>query len=196
MIIVFYALSPIDLIPDFIPLLGYLDDVIILPALITVTIRLIPKDVFAQCRTEAEGIWNNGKPKKWYYAIPVVLIWLIIVWLIVRTIFFWIWVQKIFADIHEHHPFYLIYTLNRRRITMNRARYVRLLIFAFAMLLLLFYPFYVRHTLLEVLPDLASSNRMSETVMKSMAVNHLLIFNSLLIILFPISLLYIFLLPV
>ena len=88
MIIVFYALSPIDLIPDFIPLLGYLDDVIILPALITVTIRLIPKDVFAQCRTEAEGIWNNGKPKKWYYAIPVVLIWLIIVWLIVRTIFF------------------------------------------------------------------------------------------------------------
>lgn len=65
-ITVAYALSPIDLIPDFIPVLGYLDDVIILPALIALTIKFIPKDVFDRYRKEAEGIWKNGKPKKWY----------------------------------------------------------------------------------------------------------------------------------
>lgn len=85
---VLYALSPIDLIPDFIPVLGYLDDVILLPALVALTIRWIPPDVFAMCRREAEGLWMNGKPKKWFYAIPVVLVWLLIVFLIVKAIWF------------------------------------------------------------------------------------------------------------
>lgn len=75
---------------------------------------------------------------------------------------------------------------------MNRARYLRLFVFALAILFLLFYPFYVRNCLLEVLPYLVESNRMSEVVMKNIAVNNLLIFNSLLIILFPISVLCIF----
>jgi len=66
-----YALSPIDLIPDFIPVLGYLDDVIILPILIALTIRLIPRDTFEQFQKEAQRIWQNGRPKKWRYAIPV-----------------------------------------------------------------------------------------------------------------------------
>ena len=80
-----YALSPIDLIPDFIPVLGYLDDLILLPAFVALTIRLIPPDVLAACRAEAEGLWQNGKPKRWYYAIPIVLFWLLIVFLIVRA---------------------------------------------------------------------------------------------------------------
>lgn len=79
-----YALSPIDLIPDFVPVLGYLDDVIILPVLIALTVRFIPKSTFEQFREEAEGMWQNGKPKKWHYAIPIALIWLLVIWLIVK----------------------------------------------------------------------------------------------------------------
>ena len=83
-----YALSPIDLLPDFIPVLGYLDDVIILPSLIALTIKLIPKDVWMECREKSEGMWADGKPKKWYYAIPIVTIWAIIIWLILKAIWF------------------------------------------------------------------------------------------------------------
>jgi uncharacterized membrane protein YkvA (DUF1232 family) len=83
-----YALSPIDLIPDFIPVLGYLDDVIILPALVAATIKLIPKEIIDQCRMESEQLWKNGKPKKWYYAIPIILLWLIIVALILKAVLF------------------------------------------------------------------------------------------------------------
>ncbi len=71
-----YALSPIDLIPDFIPILGYLDDLILLPLLITVCIKLIPKDIWEESEEEAKLIWSENKPYRWYYAIPIVLIWL------------------------------------------------------------------------------------------------------------------------
>ena len=81
-----YALSPIDLIPDFIPVLGYLDDLIILPALVALTIRCVPPQVMAECRAQAEGMWISGKPKRWYYAVPIVLVWLLVVFLIVRAI--------------------------------------------------------------------------------------------------------------
>lgn len=85
-ITVSYALSPIDFIPDFIPVLGYLDDIILLPAFVALTIKFIPKEVLERNRTLSEGLWENGKPKKWYYSIPIVMIWLFIVWLIVRSI--------------------------------------------------------------------------------------------------------------
>ena len=81
-----YALSPIDLIPDFIPVLGYLDDVILLPALVALTVRLIPKETMEKNRKLAEGLWKNGKPKKWYYAIPIVLLWMFVIWLIVKAV--------------------------------------------------------------------------------------------------------------
>jgi len=85
-VVVVYALSPIDLIPDFIPILGYLDDLIILPALIAWCVRCIPSDVIAECRSRAEGIWGSGKPEKWYYAVPFVLIWAVVIGLIVIAI--------------------------------------------------------------------------------------------------------------
>ena len=85
---IIYALSPIDLIPDFIPVLGYLDDLIILPALVALTVKLIPHEVFEQCRSESEGLWQGGKPKKWYYALPIAAIWLLILFLVARAIWF------------------------------------------------------------------------------------------------------------
>jgi uncharacterized membrane protein YkvA (DUF1232 family) len=82
-----YALSPIDLIPDFIPVLGYLDDLLILPLLVFVVLKLIPKHVMSECRKQAKDMWKDEKPEKWYYAIPVILIWLLILFVAVKMIF-------------------------------------------------------------------------------------------------------------
>lgn len=82
-----YALSPVDLVPDFIPVLGYLDDVLLLPGLVALTIKWIPAEVMAECRKEAEGMWQNGKPKKWYYALPIILVWILIVLLIAKLLY-------------------------------------------------------------------------------------------------------------
>ena len=81
---VFYALSPVDLIPDFIPLLGCLDDIVILPLLIMLTVKFIPADIWAEMKIAAEGMWQNGRPKKWYFAIPVLFFWLLIIFLIIK----------------------------------------------------------------------------------------------------------------
>lgn len=82
-----YALSPIDLIPDFIPVIGYLDDLILLPILVAWTIKLIPPEIMEECRTKSEGLWENGKPKKWYFALPIIIFWLVIILLILKAIF-------------------------------------------------------------------------------------------------------------
>jgi uncharacterized membrane protein YkvA (DUF1232 family) len=76
--VVAYALSPIDLIPDFIPVLGYLDDVILLPVLIWVAVRLLPPDVLAECRAQAEQ-WmreSGSRPRSRAGAVAIVVLWL------------------------------------------------------------------------------------------------------------------------
>lgn len=83
-----YALSPIDLIPDFIPVLGYLDDLIILPALIALTIKLLPAYIWKRSKTKAGNIWMNRSPKRWYYSIPIVLVWLLIIIAVIKSILF------------------------------------------------------------------------------------------------------------
>ena len=83
---VVYALSPIDFIPDFIPVLGYLDDLIILPFLVALTIKFIPNDVFDEYRKQAQDMWKDGKPQKWYYAIPIIFVWALIIFLIIKAI--------------------------------------------------------------------------------------------------------------
>ena len=85
-ITVAYALSPIDLIPDFIPVLGYLDDVLLLPLLVALTIKLIPREILEEKRRQAEELWKDGKPKKWYCAIPIVLIWLVIIAFLIKAV--------------------------------------------------------------------------------------------------------------
>ena len=86
-LIVGYALSPIDLIPDFIPVLGYLDDVILLPAGIFLCIRLIPPHVLADCRAQAAARFADGKPVSRTAAVVIVLIWLTLLVLVSL----WIW---------------------------------------------------------------------------------------------------------
>lgn len=78
--VVAYALSPIDLIPDFVPVLGYVDDVLLLPGLIWLTIKLLPRDVLAACRAEADE-WmrtRGSRPTSRAGAILIVLLWIAI----------------------------------------------------------------------------------------------------------------------
>lgn len=74
--IVAYALSPIDLIPDFVPVLGYLDDLILLPLGIALAIRLIPDSVLLQCRARAAEMMQQEKPISWLAGAIILFIWL------------------------------------------------------------------------------------------------------------------------
>jgi uncharacterized membrane protein YkvA (DUF1232 family) len=80
--VVAYALSPIDLIPDFIPVLGYVDDVLLLPGLIWLTIRLLPSDVLMESRSWADE-WiaaKNSRPISKIGVVLVIGIWLFVSW--------------------------------------------------------------------------------------------------------------------
>lgn len=76
--VVAYAFSPIDLIPDFVPVLGYLDDLILIPLGIAVAIKLIPPDVLAECRARAREAAAGGKPVSRIAAVVIVGIWLLL----------------------------------------------------------------------------------------------------------------------
>ena len=87
-IIICYALSPIDLIPDFIPVIGFLDDVLLLPLLILLAIKLIPEQILTECRKQENDIWKDGKPKNFLYALPIIVIWFVIIGVVVKMIWF------------------------------------------------------------------------------------------------------------
>jgi len=74
--VVAYAFSPIDLIPDFIPVLGYLDDVILIPIGITIALRMIPHAVIRDCTIQAEERLLQGKPKNWFVGMIIILLWI------------------------------------------------------------------------------------------------------------------------
>lgn len=83
--IVGYALCPLDLIPDFIPVLGYIDDIILIPAGITLVLKMIPQDVLEECREKARSE-SFGKRGHWVAAVVIVLIWLVAIYVTVKII--------------------------------------------------------------------------------------------------------------
>jgi len=74
-LVVAYAFSPLDLIPDFVPVLGYLDDVILLPLGIWLTIRMIPLAVLDESRARAEIELRGRRPTNWAVAVVIILLW-------------------------------------------------------------------------------------------------------------------------
>ena len=89
--IVAYALSPTDLIPDFLPLIGYLDDLVLIPVGIALAIKLIPQSVLIDCRARALKAMENKKPVSWVAGAIILLIWLGL------TVLCAIWVYNKFA---------------------------------------------------------------------------------------------------
>ncbi len=90
LVVVGYALSPIDLIPDFIPVLGYLDDLVLIPLGIMLVIRMIPVDVLDECRRQSEEIVGRVTRAGKIAAAVIVAIWImtaaLLIWLVVRAL--------------------------------------------------------------------------------------------------------------
>lgn len=81
MCVVAYAFSPIDLIPDFIPIIGYLDDLILVPFGIFLALRVIPSDVLEEKREMAINMKKKDHPKNWFVGVIFILIWILLaVW--------------------------------------------------------------------------------------------------------------------
>lgn len=76
--VVGYAFSPIDLIPDFIPVLGYIDDLILIPLGITLALKMIPHNVLAECREKAREVLSRGKRTNRAAAAVITGIWLVL----------------------------------------------------------------------------------------------------------------------
>jgi uncharacterized membrane protein YkvA (DUF1232 family) len=86
LLIVGYALSPIDLIPDFIPVLGYLDDLVLIPLGIALLLRMMPKDVLEECRQKVQVSPPDNKPKQWTGAVIVVCLWIFAIYVTFRIV--------------------------------------------------------------------------------------------------------------
>jgi uncharacterized membrane protein YkvA (DUF1232 family) len=76
--VVAYAFSPIDLIPDPIPVLGYLDDLVLVPLGMALVLKMIPQPILAECREKAQAAMSDGKPTNWVAAAVIVAIWLLL----------------------------------------------------------------------------------------------------------------------
>jgi uncharacterized membrane protein YkvA (DUF1232 family) len=74
--VVGYAFSPIDLIPDPIPILGYLDDLVLIPLGVALVLKMIPQTVLTECREKAQAVMSQGKPTNWVAAVIIIALWL------------------------------------------------------------------------------------------------------------------------
>ncbi len=73
-----YAFSPIDLIPDFIPILGYVDDLLLLPLGVALAVRLTPADVWRDCLARADTRQAGREPRSWVAAALIIGIWIVV----------------------------------------------------------------------------------------------------------------------
>jgi uncharacterized membrane protein YkvA (DUF1232 family) len=87
LLIIGYVLSPIDPIPDFIPVIGYIDELIVVPLGIIILSKMIPKQVLEECREKARHHRGGMKGKHWIAASIIILIWLILVYLSIRIVY-------------------------------------------------------------------------------------------------------------
>ena len=85
-IVVAYACSPIDLIPDFIPIIGYLDDLVLIPLGMAVAVKLIPKDILAECREKARDSADSKKPFNWIAGGIIIATWAAVLTFVVYKI--------------------------------------------------------------------------------------------------------------
>lgn len=93
--IVAYALSPIDLIPDFIPVIGYLDEILLLPGAIWLALKLMPRPVLIEARARAQA-WvdaNRPRPRNWIAGAVIVLLWIAALW----VLWFWLIAPRLLA---------------------------------------------------------------------------------------------------
>jgi uncharacterized membrane protein YkvA (DUF1232 family) len=81
-----YAFSPIDLIQDFIPVIGYLDDLIMVPLGIVLAVKMIPADVMEQCREKAREYADQKKPVSWMAASVIIAIWAVFLFFVFKLI--------------------------------------------------------------------------------------------------------------
>lgn len=84
LVVVAYALSPIDLIPDFVPVLGYLDDLLLVPLGIALAIRMIPPEVMKECRARAQNAASNPRKASYAAAAVILIIWVTLATLCIR----------------------------------------------------------------------------------------------------------------
>jgi uncharacterized membrane protein YkvA (DUF1232 family) len=91
-LVVGYAFSPIDLIPDPIPVLGYLDDLVLIPLGVYLALKMIPPEVMVECRLKAREVMAQGKPVNRVAAAVIVLVWVGVV--VVIGVMVWRWVKR------------------------------------------------------------------------------------------------------
>jgi uncharacterized membrane protein YkvA (DUF1232 family) len=89
--IVAYALSPIDLIPDFVPILGYLDELVLIPLGIICALKMIPPAIMSECRARAQEVTTDGMPISRVAGVVIALIWVTLVAI------FSVWAYKLFV---------------------------------------------------------------------------------------------------
>jgi uncharacterized membrane protein YkvA (DUF1232 family) len=90
--VVGYAFSPIDLISDPIPVLGYLDDLVLIPLGVTMAVKMIPPAVLAECRVQAQEVMKRGQPVNRAAAVVIIAIWVLLAGLAV------VWVRRLVGD--------------------------------------------------------------------------------------------------